>query len=41
MKILKENPNIANNHNAQSMINVKMIREGLETGSPLYGGIIK
>ena len=22
MKILKENPNIANNHNAQSMINV-------------------
>lgn len=46
MKILKENPNIANNPNAQSMINViqsnvKMIREGLETGSPLYGGIIK
>nr|DAW68697.1 MAG TPA: hypothetical protein [Bacteriophage sp.] len=23
------------------LINVKMIREGLETGSSLYGGIIK
>lgn len=32
------------NHNPQVMNNqvvVKMIREGLEIGSPLYGGIIK